>query len=135
MCVCVCACVHESRCLSKEAEEGIKYLSGRVGRQLVGIWELNLGPLQKQYEFLVAEPSLQPSVYASVRCVHMCKQTLRNVYGCGGQRSGAMGFFFPFIETGSHCVALAVQELTVGDQAAGLKFTEIHLPLSPECWG
>jgi hypothetical protein len=35
--------------------------------------------------------------------------------------------------TGSFCIARAVLELPYVDQT-GLKLTEIHLPLPPECW-
>ena len=42
--------------------------------------------------------------------------------------------FVLFFKTGFPCVTvLAVLELALVDQA-GLKHTEIHLPLTPECW-
>ena len=40
---------------------------------------------------------------------------------------------FLFFETRFLCVALAVLELALVDQAS-LKLTEIHLPLPPKCW-
>ena len=40
--------------------------------------------------------------------------------------------FILFFKTGFLCVALAVLELALVDEA-GLELTEIHLPLPPDC--
>jgi hypothetical protein len=43
-------------------------------------------------------------------------------------------FIVVTFETGSHYVALALLEFTHCEEQSGLRFTEIHLPLPPECW-
>jgi hypothetical protein len=56
--VCIYICVGECPMCSYRPEEG----AGALGTEFTGCWELNLGPLEDQQEFLTTRQPLQPPV-------------------------------------------------------------------------
>ena len=85
-------------------------------------WELNSGPLEEQPGLLTSEPSLQPLVYCMHACIYVCIYTMY-IYVC----IYTMCIHYKWIAEGG------LLELAVVDQA-GLKLTEIRLPLPLKCW-